>query len=259
MNDPEEGLILLQKFRDFLPKPPEHLRNELYDQKFVFIKSFTGLIDQLNMWTTYGSDIERGSDCNGCCVCIAPETFDTVTNTQNKSAAQLSFHSDDDFHLYSVAYIDGEKIFVNGNRNLFLEKRYKRLKSLLSNLSKGLRGAPDTDINIISNCLVRLLEKPMFLFKDISYHLEVERRLIITRDVKDRFEIKKTAQEPPKLYINPAFQVYPEKIILGPKLDTPDYWIPHLQYELSKISEKWLFGSKRAFKPIVRISRINIR
>ena len=259
MNDPEEGLILLQKFRDFLPKPPEHLRNELYDQKFVFIKSFTGLIDQLNMWTTYGSDIERGSDCNGCCVCIAPETFYTVTNTQNKSAAQLSSHSDDDFHLYSVAYIDGEKIFVNGNRNLFLEKRYKRLKSLLSNLSKGLRGAPDTDINIISNCLVRLLEKPMFLFKDISYHLEVERRLIITRDVKDRFEIKKTAQEPPKLYINPAFQVYPEKIILGPKLDTPDYWIPHLQYELSKISEKWLFGSKRAFKPIVRISRINIR
>lgn len=259
MNDPEEGLILLQKLRDFLPKSPENLRNELYDQKFVFLKSFTGLVDQLNMWTMYGSDREGGSDCNGCCVCIAPETFDIVTNTQNKSAAQLSSHSDDDFHLYSVAYMDGEKIIVNGNRNLYLEKQYKRLKKLLSKLNEGLRGASDIDINIVSNCLVRLLEKPMFLFKDISYRLEVERRLIITRDVKDRFEIKKTEQEPPKLYINPAFQVYPEKIILGPKVDTPDYWIPHLQYELSKISEKWLLGSKRAFKPTVRISTINIR
>lgn len=259
MNDPEEGLVLLQKLRDFLPKSPENLRNELYNQKFVFLKSFTGLVDQLNMWTMYGSDREGGSDCNGCCVCIAPETFDILTNTQNKSAAQLSSHSDDDYYLYSVAYIDGEKIFVNGNRNLFLEQRYKHLEKLLSKLNNALKGVSDIDINIISNCLVRLLEKPMFLFKDISYYLEVERRLIITRDVKDRVEIKKTDQEPPKLYINPAFQVYPEKIILGPKVDTPDYWIPHLQYELSKISEKWPFSSKREFKPTVGISRINIR
>lgn len=147
MNDPEEGLILLQKLKDYLPKSPENLRDELYDQKFVFLKSFTGLIDQLNMWTMYGSDKECGNDCNGCCVCIAPETFDIVIHTQNKSAAQLSSHSDDDFHLYSVAYMDGEKIFVNGARDSSLERQYKRLKELLSNLSKGLRGASDIDIN----------------------------------------------------------------------------------------------------------------
>ena len=258
MNDPDEGLILLQKLQEYLPKAPEVLRNELYDQKFVFLKSFTGLVDQLNMWTMYGSDRETGNDCNGCCVCIAPETFYFASNKQKKQTSTLSF-PDDDYHLYSVAYMDGNKVYVEGIENVNIEDRYKRVKNLLARISKSLVNAPATDIDIISTCIVRMFEKPMFLFKDMSYHLEAESRLIITRDVKDRSEIKKTLQDPPKLFINPLFQVFPEKIILGPKVDNPDFWIPHLQFELSKIREKWPPDINKPYKPIVRISRINIR
>lgn len=260
MNDPDEGLVLLQKLQEFLPKAPAIMRDELYDQKFVFLKSFTGLVDQLNMWTMYGSDRATGSDCNGCCVCIAPETFSMVPNKQNNQANTLAFQNDnDDYHLYSVAYMDGNKIFVDGIRSKNIERHYNNLRKLLARISKGLVGASSKDTDIISACLVRMLEKPMFLFKDKSYHLEAESRLIITRDAKDSPEIKKTPQEPPKLFINPLFQVFPEKILLGPKVENPDYWIPHLQLELSKFCEKWPPELKRSYKPTVRISRINIR
>lgn len=258
MNDPDEGLIFLQKLQEYLPKAPEIMRNELYDQKFVFLKSFTGLVDQLNMWTMYGSDRNTGSDCNGCCVCLAPESFDKMPNKTNKQTNRLSFY-EDDYHLYNVAYMEGEKIFVDGDRNKNIEKHYNRLKRMLAKISKRSVGVSSTDTDIISTCLVRMLEKLMFLFKDKSYHLEAESRLILTRDVKDRSEIKKTPQEPPKIFINPMFQVFPEKILLGPKVENPDYWIPHLQFELSKICEKWPPDSKRSYKPIVRKSRINIR
>ena len=258
MNDPDEGLILLQKFQEYLPKAPEIMRNELYDQKFIFLKSFTSLVDQLNMWTLYGSDRDNGSDCNGCCICIAPETFGMVSDRQNKQTNTLSFDNDD-YHLYSVAYIEGEKIFVNGDRSTEIEIHFKRLKKLIAKISKGLAGGSSTDTDIVTTCLVRMLEKAMYLFKDKAYHLEAESRLIISRDIKDRSEIRKTLQEPPKLFINPMFQVFPEKILLGPKVENPDYWIPHLQYELSKICEKWPPDSSRIYKPIVRISGINIR
>ena len=261
MNDPEEGLTLLQNLKEFLPKTPQSLRNELYDQKFVFLKSFTGLIDQLNMWTMYGSDKSDGNDCNGCCVCIAPETFDMmvkhIKKVKNNKAVPLNFHLHDDFHLYSVAYIDGKDVFVNGQKDIKLRRDYILLRKTLEKLDQVVKKSAGQDKEIVSNCLVRLFEKLMFLFKDISYSLEGESRLIITRDINDRDEIHRTEQIPPKLYINPPYQIFPEKIILGPKVETPDYWIPHLQYELSKISEKW--EETREFRPLVRISKISIR
>ncbi len=263
MNDPEEGLTLLKSLNEFLPDTPEVFRNKLYDQKFVFLKSFTGLIDQLNMWTMYGSDKTEGNDCNGCCICIAPETFELMIKSseveKENEAVPFNTYTNDDFHLYSVAYIDGENVITNGKRDLKLSRKYKYLKKTLEKLDVLLKKATNQDKEIICSCLVRMFEKVMFLFKDISYSFEGESRLIITRDINDREEIFKTEQVPPKLYINPMYQVYPEQIILGPKVDTPDYWIPHLQYELSKIRERWEVKEKRDFKPIVRISGINIR
>lgn len=264
MNDPEEGLVLLRKLKDVLPEKPEYLRNELYDQKFVFIKSFTDLIDQLNMWTMYGSDISLGNDCNGCCVCIAKETFDMMTGDalfggkQDKSA-KLNSRFEDDFHLYSIAYMDEKNIYVNNKKNLEIKRSYSQLESLLKKLQLSQKTLSIKDSEIITNCIVRLLGEIMFLFKDFSYYMEGESRLIITRDVNDYDEIKTTAQTPPKLFINPPYQVYPEKIILGPKVEDVDYWMPHLQYELSKIRTKWVCNKDKEYKPVVRSSNINIR
>ena len=259
MNDPDEGLILFQSLEmDILSFGPELLRDTLYDQKYIFLKSFTGLIDQLNMWTMYGSDRQTGKDCNGCCVCLAQETFDTTSDLQNKSNTKSALHLNDDYDLFSVAYIDKNKqIIVNGERRQDLEKNYKELKRLLTELGKIMTGADPKDRDTIVNCLVRILEKPMFLFKDVSYSLEAESRMIISRGINERMEIHRTPQNPPKLYITPPLQVFPKKIILGPKVEDPDYWIPHLQYELSKIQEKWAYDEE--YKPMVRTSRINIR
>ena len=130
---------------------------------------------------------------------------------------------------------------------------------VLTELNNDLKDAVESDIITVHNCLACIFEKLMFLFKDISYSLEKESRLIITRDISASSEIHKTDQKPPKLLVYPPFQVYPEKIILGPKTENTDYWMPYLQYELSKIGEKWPFTSERVFKPTVRVSRINIR
>ena len=259
MNDPEEGLILLQKLQGYLLKTPENMREELYDQKYVFLKSFTGLIDQINMWTTYGSDRSDGNDCNGCCVIIAPETFDSIINIEDSSLLKASINENDDYSLYNIAYFNGEKIVVDGKEDEKMEHLFEEIKVLLTEINDELKDAQESDTKIIYNCLARILEKPMFLFKDISYSLEEESRLILTRDITASSEIHKTTQKPPKLLIYPPFQIYPEKIIIGPKTENVDNWVPYLQYELSKIGEKWPFSSERAFRPTVRTSRINIR
>lgn len=264
MNDPEEGLVLLRNLKNVLPESPESIRNEVYDQKYIFIKSFTELIDQLNMWTMYGSDKSLGEDCNGCCVCIAKETFDMMTGdaltlSSEDRLAQLKSRFEDDYHLYSIAYMDDNYIYVNNKRDSEMKANYDNLKNLLNELKTLQKSFLPQDIKIVTNCIVRLLGDVMFVFKDVSYYMENESRLIITRDINDFDDIKKTDQTPPKLFINPPYQVYPEKIILGPKVENADYWMPHLQYELSKIKTKWMDSNGKEYKPIVRGSNINIR
>ena len=153
---------------------------------------------------------------------------------------------------------DGEKLFVNGEENSELEQKYNHLKTQLSKLKASVENDKACQ-SIISDCLVRLLEKPMFLFKDISYSLEEESRIIISRDFSDRDEIKKTSAEnmSKKIFINPPLQVFPYKIILGPKVENADFLIPYLQYKLSEIKDKWNYD--KDYEPIVRKSEINIR
>ena len=265
MNDPDEGLVLLNNLKEYLCVSPEELRNTLYDQKYIFLKSFTGLVDQLNMWTLYGSDRESGKDCNGCCICFEPESFiyipenDYSADNDSNPSTKSNRHIDDDYDLYNVAYIDGERLFVDGESSELLENCYADLKNQLSALHQIIRYTSYKDKVIISNCLVRLLEKPMFLFKDISYCLEGESRIIISRDFNDRVEIKKTSQgkDPRKIFINPPLQMFPERIILGPKVENDDYWMPYLQYKLSEIKDKWEY--EKDYNPKVRKSKINIR
>ena len=266
MNDPEEGLVLVRDLQNkkVLPCNAEEMRDILYDQKFVFLKSFTGLIDQLNMWTTYGSDRTEGDDCNGCCICFAPETFDMGSMTQKENQDDSSVRSEDDYDLYNVAYIKDDELYVDKDRDKELENTYEELQNDLKNLKYEIENSDfsDEDKKSIYKCLVRLLEKPMFLFKLFPYHMEEEKRIILSRDLDDRSQVCKTPatdSNPPKLFINPPFQVFPEKIILGPKVKNVDDWIPHLQYELARIKDKWCFYDQRSYNPIVRPSEINIR
>lgn len=265
MNDPEEGLVFFKKFRKCFINEPEELREMLYDQKYVFLKSFTGLVDKLNMWTMYGTDHSTNSDCNGCCVCLAPETFSPRSVYTDRMNPEKWKHFDDDYGLYYVAYFDGDKIIVNGEESQELEEKFYLLKTQLGKIHKVIEHASKEEKPIITDSLVRMLEKLVFLVKDASYSQEVESRIILSRDINDRFDIKKTEPNPDaplcpsKLFVNPPFQVYVKKLILGPKLEDADYWIPHLQYELSKMHDKWVYGEERDYIPKVRLSDINIR
>ena len=265
MNDPEEGLVLFEKLKDCFSEKPEALRETLYDQKYVFLKSFTGLVDQLNMWTMYGSDRKNNKDCDGCCVCLAPESFAPGSIFKDKLDSKVWKHSNENYDLYNVAYIDDKRIIVKGEESKELNKLYSVLESQLVELHEKLKCGPKKDERVITDCLVRILEKLVFLVKKSSYSQEAESRIILSRDINDRIGIRRTPidpnnpLEPRKLFINPPFQVYVKKITLGPKLENPDYWIPHLQYELSKMHDKWVYGEEKDYVPEVRLSNINIR
>lgn len=277
MNDPNEGLTLLNELSKeidsgdnypnllFRKLPPVLFREQLYDGQFVFLKSFTNLIDQLNMWSMYASDRKQNTDSNGCCVCIAPETFDMMDPAPNPAeylfeAGGIQFRSvQNDYHLYEVAYVDNGNII---SKNKQLIQNYKKLKKLFVLLNETLcinKLNNDENMEIIHRVLQKTLSPIVFLFKDASYRAEQERRIVIHKDKDELDAIGTTNQNPPKLFINPYHQIFVEELILGPKVDSPDQWIPYLQYELTKMWETWPKSVNGTRNPVVRKSNINYR
>ena len=270
MNDPNEGISLLQALSSHIDEveddrnwlfstlPPTVFREKLFDQNFVFLKSFTSLVDQLNMWTMYASDRSENSDSNGCCVCIAPETFDMMVKAPKADDSGVLIKGDkDDYQLYKVAYINNGKL-VGGDKKL--EAYYSSLKCLFVKLNRTIKKyGRKLDATPIISRIQKALTPILFLFKDAAYQAENELRLIITRDRADISQIRKTNETPNKLFVMPYHQIYVDKIILGPKVKAPDKWIPYLQYELVKMWDSWpekRFGERT---PSVRKSSISYR
>lgn len=273
MNDPNEGLTLLNELAEesiesgavpnvvFHKLPPVVFREQLYDGQFVFLKSFTNVIDQLNMWSMYASDRSEGSDSNGCCICIAPETFHMMMETQSgtEQLAQRKLEDKDDYQLYKVAYVHNGEITEDDEK---LKMYYHKLKELFEVLNEVLfkkRLKSNADMEAIQSNLQQSLAPIVFLFKDASYRAEQERRIVVTRKKTALDKISKTSQNPPKLFINPYHQVYVEQLILGPKAKNPDHWIPYLQYELTKMWESWPKSQYGERRPVVRKSSIHYR
>lgn len=276
MNDPNEGLTLLETLSNCIEKdnktsnilfgslPPVLFREQLYDEQFIFLKSFTSLVDRLNMWTMYASDRDTKSDSNGCCICVAPETFDMMKkSTYNSENKQMeSNKNNDDFNLYKVVYIEDDKI-QNSECNSLLESYYDKLKDLFYRINALMVEYYTKDKTININEIRKNLQYSIrfitFLFKDASYSAEKEVRLVITRDNQSIDQIHMTNQSPPKLFINPPHQVYVDQIILGPKVIDSDKWIPYYQYKLVNMWETWPEKQYDKRKPSVRKSLINYR
>lgn len=279
MNDPNEGHTLLHALCHAVEENQNDTKNHLFrntdasvfcrkllDEKFVFMKSFTRLIDQLNMWTTYASDRSTGSDSNGCCICIAPETFDMMLDTpqKNTNSKQLE-KNQDDYHLYRVAYLSDGYLDVPGDRNGHADNideirmHYENLKKLFEELNELLDKDKTINMSQVWNGLSRSLAFIAFLFKDASYSAEKELRLILTRDRDNRRQIQLTETKPPKLFIMPPHQIFVDQIILGPKLTSQDQWIPYLQYRLADMWESWPASKGEPRTPKVRKSKISYR
>ena len=268
MNDPSEGITLPEALSDcidqnssfknllFLSHTPSEFRERLLDQSFVFLKSFTNIVDQLNMWSIYASDRSGGSDSNGCCVCIAPETFEMMLYPLS-----LELEEDrDKLQLYKVAYLRDNQIDNPNQEDLY--RYFELLKAFVRELNDALARRSDSQLlESAVSILQEILTPIIFLFKDASYQAEHELRLIVTRsqEKEDMERISKTPQDPPKLYVNPYHQVFVDQIILGPKVNQPDNWIPHLQFELTKMWEKWPTKNGEKRVPSVRKSNINYR
>lgn len=281
MNDPNEGLTLLQSFENYIKDGEERnnlfdgmsaveFREGMYDKNYIFLKAFTPRIDQLDMWAMYASDREKGSDSNGCCVCLNSETFrraiDIKSKPKDKNTGILASKETDDFHLYRIVYvgIDGN---IKKEKNPHLPEKvidyYESLKQLINMLNKALINLFGAEIpecekenvrNYVRGFLQYSFRVVAFLFKEESYFLEEEIRLIVTKSHDQKELIRKLHTNPPKLCINPFFQVYVDKLILGPKVKNTDEWIPYFQYELNNMR-------KEGFpeQVVVRKSKIHYR
>lgn len=270
MNDPNEGLVLFNilgngdKGVSILGVEPASLCEQYLDENFVFLKSFTDLVDQLNMWVTYGSDRSKCADSNGCCVCIAQETFDmmkqrTWAYQEDNSVEQyrsIINRPTDDFNLYRVVYIDKEGKPIGFDQDSPLYQNLDILKKQCRLLYDGCKS--NDKIHLIRSALTKILSPIAYLFKDASYCMEKELRLVLIRHKSDLKDVKKTPGYPQKLFVQPPHQIYVDKIILGPKVENKDEWIPYLQMKLQEMWDSWP-ESYEIRNPVVRKSEILYR
>ena len=204
-----------------------------------------------------------------------------TTSQKKDGSKQIMARNRDDLHLYRVAYIqENETIDENGikktetildvdmspERRTQLVNHYQNLKKLFEELNLLLKDdktlQTHESLTAIWDALSRSMAFIDFLFKDAAYAAEKELRLICTRSINDNYnssEIKKTNEDPPKLFIMPPYQIYVEKIILGPKVKAPDTWIPHLQLKLAEMWENYPESYGNHPIPKVRKSSISYR
>lgn len=287
MNDPNEGASLfnhlgcpsLHPFKDEW----EGVQERVIREGMVFLKSFTTQVDQLHMWSMYGSDNAAAGDCDGCCVCFSRDMF---ANMEGSDPGSNSYALDEG-RLYKVIYLDEENRVVDEDKNdAELVKNYiTSLKSGLRMIHERLgpriiddisyeghrqvndwaRFGSKSSINIESlrNLLTDTLAPIAFLVKDSSYSREQEIRLIINRplDANKSQEIRVIPTTPvyrSRLCVNPFQQVGIDEIILGPKCPNPHEVVPYLTLKLNEMKRK-AADSKIGMEGKVRMSKIRYR
>lgn len=252
MNDPYEGLPLLDSLtagwvsNHVFPKESSKLfREDLYNESYIFLKSFTEKVDTLFMWNRYASDYESdGKNSNGCCIQFDPETFNQIISLSSESE---SIFFNEDYYLYRMVYISDDgtiKREVNPGITEDTLILYSTLKSLFIELNNklGILSISKDFEQIKKEVQISLrdsLKSIIFLFKSDDYAEEVESRLIFERKHDEADSIRFVSNNPPKLAINPYKQIYINKIVFGPNVRNEEEWWPYFQYELNKLWTKF--------------------
>ena len=229
MNDPNEGLILKQYlFGDNNKNRHSNPIRKLISSPFMFIKSFTSKIDYLPMWKMYG---EGGDNKQSVCLII-------------------DLSSLKDSELYHVCYID-----KSNNRNPILKVHNSNID--FKEVSASLRTIKNTYKNVTSDeghsCLEKLINELNYMFKDSSYSYEQEIRLMYKFE-ESNDEIKKTKQNPKKLFMPSKRPIQIKEIILGPRFENVSDYYPYLQEQLEKMAKE-----TDTKVPIVTMSSIDYR
>ena len=262
MNDPQEGVALFNAILKVISNGTNNLfsnftsetfRESIYQQKFVFLKSFTESIDTLHMWNRYASDRSSGKDSNGCCAIVNPSSFGKkITFPQeDKERLPLYKNNKDDLYLYQVVYLDNKgKIINKKNISSKVESLYEVMLNLFKLLNieynKILKSISDSTEkekiqDAMSDYLRETLQHILFLFKAGQYSDECESRIVLTRYATESQlkSIRLLSTTPQKLCLNPFNQVLIDEVIFGPNIQNAiDTWGPYIQYELIKMWKK---------------------
>lgn len=231
MNDPTEGTVLFK----YLSINNKNGQRKTASLPFIYIKSFTSLIDYLPMWEMYA---DRGKE-----ICIVLDW-----NKIKKEECEI----------YRICYVDTigldePRILEDNNKGLKvneIEKCLNNLRDIRNDLNEELRETFDNSLQQIS-----------YLFKDSHYYSENESRVLITdtnyddmtfSTIKDKDKID--VNNCPYLYKYANFIPYIKEIIIGPKYENADYNFPFIKSQIEKMCKEI-----NADLPRITYSDINYR
>ncbi|MCH5344292.1 MAG: DUF2971 domain-containing protein [Acetatifactor sp.] len=268
MNDPNEGRVLQEflrthiscdspLFHSFVGQSDQRARAKA-DDTLVFLKSFSDKVDRLTMWSEYG---DKG---NGVCVVMDGATFQNARDKQRLLEVLRvgkSGNERDDYVLYKVIYWDKnqDEFIAKGLDSKILKTKInsieKTLKQIFAKLERGI--FEEWEQQRCMDFLQELFAKIKYLFKFEEYRDENETRVILQRRTVDSFQdIEEAGGEDPlrkKLYIHYPVKSIIKEIILGPKNQQSDEYIPFLVKKMAEINE----GSQ--YSTVVSKSSIDYR
>ena len=242
MNDPEEGMILLNCLDEVVQQAFEGA-NKL-EESHVYLGSFLTaqpLCDRLVMWRTYGKD-EHAREGAGCSITLGADYFEKTRDIINPLLKPKRDGSGNvtDYTtpqcLYKVQYYDedtkGKKAsrFINdedGKLDGLITRLNDELKELAQMKQRGVK-QKDSEVNKAINRIVFLfISELRYLFKSANYSYESELRVVqLVPPRSERVKIDDANGLPKRLYIeakNPV-QKYIKQIVLGPTVPHPEQW-----------------------------------
>lgn len=250
MNDPNEGQELYKTFLkqvdnkeliyDVFQKIEgidEMSQRHRLNFEFTFLKAFTENDDSLPMWIHYG---DKG---RGCCVKVNPRFFSNFTNdsdTEEKNLGRNPF--DDEYRLYKVLYL--KEGALPDNIDPEIKKLYESFVDLFKDLCLQYVGYSSQLRKAVSSSILKIINSIIYLFKNTDYAYEKEMRIVLRRSISDfeREDIDIQITNPtennpiPKVFVYAKKPLEIEEVILGPKQNEIDDFIPYIAMRLLKLN-----------------------
>lgn len=256
MNDPEEGKILDR----YLSQQKENKIDDSLEPSPWFLMCLTTAIDDLTMWSQYGTNAE------GVFLELKSDSFQLVrtpmeidwlsdkssfgetNNNQDKEHSLLEQESKQESekeNLFRICYLDEHelkkgKLLVSSEDVLLKKKEREKVTSLLSKLKEKNDNVYELDNPELLSDVNKLLEEIRYLFKASGYKYEKELRVLRYAPIESTAN-KSTSKDPKvteligiqydsdmlaKPYLEREDPIQIKRVIFGPKFSRPEYVTP---------------------------------
>ena len=256
MNDPEEGKILDR----YLSQQKENKIDDSLEPSPWFLMCLTTAIDDLTMWSQYGTNAE------GVFLELKSDSFQLVrtpmeidwlsdkssfgetNNNQDKEHSLLEQESKQESekeNLFRICYLDEHelkkgKLLVSSEDVLLKKKEREKVTSLLSKLKEKNDNVYELDNPELLSDVNKLLEEIRYLFKASGYKYEKELRVLRYATIEST--ANKSKSKNPKVteligiqydsdtlakpYLERKDPIQIKRVIFGPKFSRPEYVTP---------------------------------